>query len=388
MAVAILRENLLDIRVALSRTVTLAAISAVSLVVYALGVTLASRSLARQADVAASLVATLLVAVLLGSVRARAERWLQSRLFGSTAGPPAGSELLSTVARHQDTSRSLLDSPGVSIDSRAGRTLSGRQTTATRTYPLVHQGHDVGLLHVGEPCSTPPGAVEDVQVHLAAALWSVHLVDELQQTRRQLVRGREEERLRIRRDLHDGLGPVLATITLQLDSLRRRIPAEDDVGRCLAEDAKADVRHAMVDLRSLVDGLRPPALDQLGLVRAVERCVRSLATEIEIDLDVRDVAVAGPATEVAAYRVVSEALTNVVRHARATRACVELVGEPDGGLLVRVSDDGVGASGATSGGVGLSSMSERPTELGGTFSLEPRPGGGTTVTARFPPEVR
>jgi signal transduction histidine kinase len=197
------------------------------------------------------------------------------------------------------------------------------------------------------------------------------------------VLAREEERKRLRRDLHDGLGPALAALTLHVDALRNRLdaPAVDaDLLRL-----RSGIQGTVLDVRRMVEGLRPPALDELGLPGAVEQLADRLTAGTDLLVDV---AIVGPlalpaAVEVAAYRVAQEALTNVVRHAGAQRACVRV--RVDGGeLVLEVTDDGTGTPAPRDGGVGLGSMRERAEELGGRLEVTGRPGRGTRVVARLP----
>ena len=205
---------------------------------------------------------------------------------------------------------------------------------------------------------------------------------------------REEERRRIRRDLHDGLGPALAGLMLKVENATALVPAEPQAAIEDLHVLRDDIKSAVADVRRLVEGLRPPALDDLGLGPAVTQAVSSLAMPagIRIDVTVPEPLPEVPAAvEVAIYRIISEAVTNVVRHAGAT-SCRVAVGLRDHVVVADVSDDGCGfpvaepgrtSASAWAGGHGLTSMRERAEELGG--SLQIRTGrGGTTVTATLP----
>ena len=203
-----------------------------------------------------------------------------------------------------------------------------------------------------------------------------------------LVLAREEERRRIRRDLHDGLGPTLAGVALQLDVARNLVGQKPDEAEALLVGLTGQVKDAIGDIRRLVDDLRPPVLDQLGLVSAIREGTTylgrrhgddGLAVSIET---VGNLGLLPPATEVTAFRIVMEAVTNASRHGQASSCVVHL--SVDGALEVRVEDDGCGLGGDYVPGVGLTSMCERAAELGGTCSVEPRPGGGTVVRAHLP----
>jgi signal transduction histidine kinase len=141
-------------------------------------------------------------------------------------------------------------------------------------------------------------------------------------------------------------------------------------------------------VRRIVEGLRPPALDELGLVEAVRQLADGLVagTQLIVDLDAQDLPRLPAATEVAAYRILQEALTNAVRHARGHRVCVDIA-RAEGALVLRVSDDGTGVLVPREGGIGLPGMRERAEEIGGAFTIEAEPGSGTTVSVRLPAPV-
>ena len=201
---------------------------------------------------------------------------------------------------------------------------------------------------------------------------------------------REEERRRLRRELHDGLGPQLAAITMTLDTARRSLgTARLERADALLEAAVEQSRTAVEDVRAIVAGLRPPALDELGL----EGALRSAGPGVLVDHDSSTritIRGRGPlvglpaATEVAAYRIAQEAMANAVRHAGADLVEVELLQDAEG-LRLLVSDDGRGFDQQVAApGVGLASMRERAAELGGSFSVSSSPGGGTRVEAVLP----
>jgi signal transduction histidine kinase len=187
-----------------------------------------------------------------------------------------------------------------------------------------------------------------------------------------LVTAREEERRRLRRDLHDGLGPALASLTLKLDAARN----------LLARD------------RAATETL---LLDELGLVSAIrEHAARNVsANGLRVLVEAPESLPPLPAAvEVAAYRITMEALTNVARHAQAHTCVVRLSlpeagGRPQGSpLQIEIVDDGVGLPADRRAGVGLTSVRERAAEIGGTCAVGPGPGGGTRVVARRPPEKK
>ncbi|WP_147062082.1 sensor histidine kinase [Knoellia locipacati] len=266
----------------------------------------------------------------------------------------------------------------------------GREPTATRTFPISYRDERIGSL------SLPDGGIRgmlsgrdealllDVVRQAAIAVRSTLLATELQESRERLVLSREEDRRRIRRDLHDGLGPVLGGVAMRLDAAGNAVTTDPDTARRLVVQSRSDITEALADVRRLVHGLRPPALDDLGLRAAVDQQVdRVRSDRLAVDVEADELAPLPAAVEVAAYRIVSEALTNVARHAAATRCTVRLrMDHAD--LLVEVSDDGRGIGPDVVAGVGLRSIRERVEELGGRSDVECPARGGTRVRAWLP----
>lgn len=256
--------------------------------------------------------------------------------------------------------------------------------------PIAYRGELIGWLHLPRgPLQRLRAADEallaDMVRQAAAAARAAQLADRLQASRERIVTAVEDERRRLRNELHDGLGPTLAAVASRIDTARitsRRAP--DDADRSLAA-ARAEIAEIIGDVRRLVHGLRPPALDDVGLAGAVRQQVdrlRSPGMSVSVEIP-PDLSGLPAAAEVAAYRIVSEALTNVVRHSAAGHTSVR-IREEDGDLVIAVTDDGVGIGPASPAGIGLSSMRERARELGGRCTVEPVAGGGTRVVAHLP----
>lgn len=221
---------------------------------------------------------------------------------------------------------------------------------------------------------------------LAIAVSSALLAGEIRRSRAGLVTAREEERQALRRELHDGLGPALAGLGLGLHASRNLLEADPDEAHRLLATLEGELDHCVEDVRRISRELRPVVLDELGLVPALEQAAdRYRADGLVVSID----AVALPALSAAAsgatYRVVTEALLNVHRHAGASRCTVRLRADEE--LVVEVEDDGRGVDEHTRPGVGLTSMEERATELGGSLVVGRRAGGGTSVCVRLPLEV-
>jgi signal transduction histidine kinase len=210
-------------------------------------------------------------------------------------------------------------------------------------------------------------------------------VDLLFTSRARIVAAREEERLRLRRELHDGLGPTLAALGLKIDAARAAAASDDSTAvRPLLDEIRADVRGILGEVRTMARGLRPPTIDSLGLVGALGQQIESLTSGggPRFDLVADDLPELPPGVEVAAYRIVVEAVTNVVRHAGATSGSVRLIIDHDM-LRIEVVDDGGGLD-DTAIGVGTRSMYERAAEIGGELTIGPGRAGGTIVTALLP----
>jgi two-component system NarL family sensor kinase len=259
-------------------------------------------------------------------------------------------------------------------------------------WPLTRGGKAEGQLTVGLRVGERDLAAADRRAlailadPVAVAVHSTVVSDELQASRERIIAAREEERRRLRRELHDGLGPTLTGIAFAADAAANTIDTDPEESQRLLTSLRRDTRVALADVRRLVDNLRPPALVVLGLVGALRQRADQLSwradgESVRVRLDVPDeVPVLPAAIEVATYRIATEALTNVVRHSRASGAVVRL--RCDERLDLSITDDGP-PNGAWAPGVGLDAMRERAAELGGSFRAGPTPTGGQ-VLASFP----
>jgi signal transduction histidine kinase len=280
---------------------------------------------------------------------------------------------------------------------------SGSTSHAPLRLPLRYQQEPLGELLVAPRYPNHPltlaenRLLEDLARQAGVAMYAVRLTADLQLARERLVHTAEEERRRLRRDLHDGLGPMLAGQVLRAGAVRRLVTHDAAAADTLLAQLEGDLERAVAGLRGLVYNLRPPALDELGLVGAIRASVAGLigssvpgvpAEVPAFHLQLPDNALSSlpAAVEVAAYRIVEEALANVVRHARARNCHVQVrVVEAAHALEIEVVDDGRGLPvGKRKLGVGLASMRERAAELGGACQIEPRSAGGTRVLAQLP----
>ncbi len=255
--------------------------------------------------------------------------------------------------------------------------------------PLIDQGEAIGQLRL---CTRSPGEtftpgeqrlLRDIARHIGITAHTVlltqdlrQLADDLQRSREALVKSREEERRRLRRDLHDELGPQLASLKLNLDVARNLVSRDPGAAEALLLELRAQSQSAIADIRRLVFDLRPPALDELGLVGAIQDYTRQIVSrdgdrsglQIKIDSP-KDLPPLPAAVEVAAYRITLEALANFVRHSQGSKCQVSL-SKTDHHLQVEVRDNGLGLPQDLQPGVGLNSMRERAAELGGVCVIE------------------
>src|SRR5215203_3616480 len=406
--IAIVRHHLYDINVVINRTLVYGALSACVVGIYVLAVVALGALFQTQGNLAVSLLATGLVAVLFQPLRSTLQRGVNRLMYGERDDPYAvisrlGRRLEATLAPDTvlptlvETIAQALKLPYVAILLKEGE---GFRTTAAygsprgepETLPLVYQREELGRL-VLSPRAPGEGfsdadrrLLEDLARQAEVAVHAVRLTSDLQSSRERLVATREEERRRLRRDLHDSLGAQLAGLNVQAGTLRRLIPRDPDTADEVVVELRDELRSAIVDIRRLVYDLRPPALDDLGLVEALRRLAERYGSEgeqlrvsVEASEDIPDLPAA---VAVAVYRITQEALTNVARHARAQTCVVRLVVNDD--VTLEIVDDGVGIYAERSAGVGLSSMRERTSELGGSCVIQAVPKGGTQVLVRLP----
>lgn len=260
--------------------------------------------------------------------------------------------------------------------------------TETTRLPIMFRAEHLGTLAAGQRrrglslSAADLTLLRDLADQVAVTVFAQRAAVEVQESRAGLVTAREEERRRIRRDLHDGLGPTLAAMQLQLKAVQRLLPDSPGAASDIVVDLLADARTTAADVRRLVYDLRPPRLDELGLVGALRnQWTVPTAPALVIDVD-PGLPELPAAVEVAIYRIATEALQNVVKHAGATKACVVLEGDGER-VRLSVSDDGRGLPEPLIAGVGLTAMRERAEELGGTVDVA-RQGDWTTVVVELP----
>jgi signal transduction histidine kinase len=411
---AMLRSRLWDIDVLINRTLVYGTLTTIIVGGYALVVSILGTLLHTTANFLISLVATGLIALLFQPLHARLQRSVNRLMYGERDEPYTvlsrlGSRLqaqfslealLPTVAQ---TVAQALKLPYTAIALKQDDDFSiaascGLAQEKLVILPLVSHRETIGQLRLsprspGEAFTAAERRLlEEIARQAGVAIHAVRLTSDLQRSREHLVSTREEERRRLRRDLHDGLGATLAALHLQAGAIRTLM--RHDLAAADAEvlDLQAEIRLAIADIRRLVYALRPPTLDELGLVGAIRQYaaqydLKSAPHEpdecLRVAVEAPDPLPALPAAvEVAAYRIVQEALTNAARHAHARTCTVRLA--IDDGFQLSISDDGVGLPAPFGAGVGLLSMRERAAESGGSCLVESTPGCGTRILAHLP----
>lgn len=399
--VAVVRERLYDVDRLLPTTLVAVALGLLVLAVDGLVLLVAGAAFGGRDS---ALLAVAVVAVLYTPLRSRLWRAARRLTRGSRDDPHAA---VATLAGRLETAvapgeqlaalaRSVagafrLPYVRVEIDRADGARAvveHGHTDRPTVELPIRYRDETIGRVAVAEGrrlSESDQRLLGDLLRQAAAAARAGALSASLQQARVDLVTAREEERRRLRRDLHDSLGPGLGAVTLRIETARGLAAKDPAAADGVLTQAVNDVGTLLTDVRRLVHDLRPPALDELGLLGALRSQARRLSGDgLDITVD-GGTGELPAAAEVAAFRIASEALTNVVRHAGATRAAVTLEHRPDR-LVVTVTDDGRGVGTDVVAGVGTLSLRERAAELGGSTSVTCPPGGGTVVTAELPLE--
>jgi signal transduction histidine kinase len=417
LTIAVTRYHLWDIDLVINRTLVYGALTACVLGIYALVVGAMGAFFHTQGNWPVAFIATALVAVLFQPLRERLQRSVNRLLYGHRDEPfevlaRLGQRVEDTFALELvlptmvETIAQALKLPYVAIVAQQGKRQEtvasyGKPTATPYAYPLTHQRAVIGHLLVARRAPDETFTAEeerllqDVARQAGTALHALQLTGDLQRARQQIVTSREEERRRLRRDLHDGLGPSLAAQLLKIGSARALLAKRPEMTDKLLAQVEADIEGTLADVRRIVYDLRPPALDQLGLAGALRAYAAACESgeigdtqpDLMVQVDIPDELPPLPAAvEVAAYHIAREGLTNVVRHAQARHCTLQLVVE-DGEnerLHLSIQDDGQGFAEEARAGVGLTSMRERATELGGTCTVQANPGTGTRVTAVLP----
>ncbi|MDQ3547322.1 MAG: histidine kinase [Chloroflexota bacterium] len=404
--VAVLRYRLWDIDPVINRALVYGALTTGVIAIYVIVVGWLGVVFRTGDNLVFSLAATGLVAVLFQPMRVHLQRGVNRLMYGDRDDPYAvisrlGRRLEDAFAPSAimpaivDTITEALRLPYAAITLQQGDTVAvaaanGVPVANPIRLPLVYQLEPVGELLVaprspGEPFSVADRRLlEDLARQAGVAAHAVRLTSELQQARERLVEAREEERRRLRRELHDGLGSQLVALNMELGTIRREVERDPSVADAHIQEVRAELRAAIASIRQIAHDLRPPVLDDLGLCAALQARVRQYSSgHVAIALRLPDdLPALSAAAEVAIYRIVEEALTNVVRHAWASQCSLDLA--VTDGILLTIEDDGAGIPADRQAGVGMLSMRERAEELGGTFEVASASDRGSRLTVWLP----
>jgi signal transduction histidine kinase len=389
--VAVLRHGLYDVRIVLSRVVVYAVLTAGVIAIY-IGLVAVLDRVLRGAG--APVVAALAIALAFNPVRVRLQRLVDRAVYGTRRDPVAavsavGQRLagddLSGVA---DALRETLRLSYVAIEKPDGSIASSGELTASlQTWPLTYDGEPIGKLVVGPRqgerrlSRADQKIIDLVAAPLAIVLHAQGLTEDLKASRERVIDAAEEERTRLRRELHDSLGPLLTGAALKADSIGLAARHRPERAESLANELAEQLRQSVEAVRQLAYGLRPAALDELGLVGALLEEGDRLS-QVKVIIDAPEPLPTLPSSvEVAAYRIATEALTNVVRHSDAKLASIRLTTD-NGTLKMIITDDG-SSNGPWTPGLGLVSIQLRAAEVGGAFEAGPTAEGGR-VAALLP----
>jgi two-component system, NarL family, sensor kinase len=409
-AVAILRYNLFEIDRLINRTLVYGALTVFSGSIYLLVVGTLAIFIQVQGNWFVSLAATGVVAILFHPMREWLNRWVNRRMYGDRDEP---FEVLARLGQSMETTLSpetvlptlvetiaqalKLPYVALSFDEPGGKPAAsyGRPVNSTQSYQLVNQGEAIGRLIIGRRADDEDFTENEVRLlgsiarQAGTAVHTVRLAADLQRSRQRLVTAQEEERRRLRRDLHDGLGPTLAAHLLKIGLARSHLEHNAEKADRYLEQLESETEDILAEVRRLVYNLRPPSLDQLGLAGAIHACAGDYnhpsgdAGQMRVQARTPEKKPELPAAvEVAAYRIVQEALTNAHRHSHATLCTIDLQIQDD--LHLSISDNGRGIENKKISGVGLHSMRERAVELGGSFKIQASETGGTKITVTIP----
>ena len=417
-AVALLKHHLYGIEVVANRSIVYAAMAAAITVIYAVVVAGAGAVVGNgdRPNVFAAVAATALAAVAFQPFRRRAQRLADRLIYGDRVAPyelvatfterlddapldeilprmaalvaeGTGAERVRVWLRNGSELRAVAASPsGEALPSPMRLDDGELPSVNDHAFPVRHGGDLLGAITVGMPPQEPMTTsterlLADLSVQAGLVLRNVGLVQELQLSRQRLVTSQDQERRRLERDLHDGAQQRLLSLSMELRVARARAVGSGDTElTSRLEAAEQELARSLAELRDLARGIHPAILTQNGVGAAL----RSLAERSAVPVEVRCVPEGryAPEVEATVYFLVSEALANVAKHARASHAWVA-VEDGDGRLAIDVRDDGVGGA-AMNGGSGLRGLTDRVEAVGGRIVVRSEPGAGSIVHAEIP----
>jgi signal transduction histidine kinase len=428
---AVLRHRLWDIDPLVNRTILYGALSLSIVLIYSVAVIYLGNLFQTEGNFFISLVATSIVAVVFGPLKNQLQKLVNRYMKGKHDDPYSilvglGNQLIQPIAPEEmlrvvtETVRDALRLPfvGLSIGVNGREkeaAASGTGKYDMHSFPIILGGETLGSLILSSRSPDEAFTAEDrmlieVMIRQAApivrnvtmTLGMKLLVLDVQESREKLVLAREEERRQIRRNLHDELAPRLLSLSFNVAAAQQHMAKNPAAAHELLDELRGTIRLTVDDIRTMVHDLRPPALDEFGLIGSLQARIHDMAkTQEQLaatlgNSDILEFRLHAPvelpplpaAVEVAAYRIVTESLVNVVRHARATECVVRVEVSGSDELLLEVSDNGAGLptrlSSPGNGGIGLTSIRERAAELSGTCSFQRLEKGGTRIKVVLP----
>ncbi|MET3697820.1 histidine kinase/DNA gyrase B/HSP90-like ATPase [Bacillus oleivorans] len=403
-AIAIIRYKLWAIDSLINRTILYGALSGILLAIYGSAIFIFGAAFQAEGTTFAAIMGTIAVAILVQPLHNRLQKIVNRLMYGDRQDPYAALVRLGNRLEVTTTSELVLDAIVSSVRDALHLSYvalvwpngeiaaeSGNLEEGSKRLDVVYQGEQVAELvftsmeKEDEWSNADQQIMNDLCRQAGAAVHAVRLTQELQRSRQTLVTTREDERRRLRRDLHDGLGPEIAAFSFRVATARHLLRNEPEQADQILSDLQVEIRNAVDLIRQLAHNLRPPVLDEYGLAAAIGELVRiNRGAGIEITLHIPSpLPVLDAAVEVAAYRIVQEGLGNAIRHAQASEILLELALKEEM-LILQLADNGLGLPKVTRPGVGLASMRERSEELGGTFTIMSRIEGGTLIRAEIP----
>ncbi|GCE31035.1 hypothetical protein KDA_65190 [Dictyobacter alpinus] len=414
--IAILHNQLWELNPLLNRSIVYSTLSILIISIYILVVGTLSTLFQSSNNLLISLIATGCIAILLQPLRNFIQQMINRLMYGERDNPQI---VLSRLGQQLEAALSTSTMPQTIVDTvtqalklpYAALQISYRDKQATvasygnsQAYqegqllhlPLIAQNETVGelILATRRPNETFTEAdkrlLKDFAYQAGLAVQAVRLSADLQRSREQLILAREEERRRIRRDLHDGLAPTLAALALGASTIGDVITIQPALAIDMAKELNQNLLDAIGDIRRLVYDLRPPTLDELGLLAAIHEYIQqqtqtSRGTNIDASIQLPEQLPTLPAAlEVAIFRIIQEAFMNILRHAQASHCLLQLTYDEHTGIHLHIRDDGIGLQEQHRIGVGLLSMRERASELGGTCTIANTAAGGTSITIQLP----
>ncbi|MEH7224797.1 sensor histidine kinase [Bacillus sp. JJ1566] len=405
LAIAILQYKLWNLDIYINRFVLYIMLSSLVVIIYASIIGILG-TIFQIGGFFISFIAVGVTAILFEPIKRKLQAAINRFMYGESRSPYAALSMLGQKLEATSDTRTVLSSvvetisqvlklpyAAIYLSTENSFQLAAEYGTLNSTpnrFNLVYQNDLVGELVIGtralneEFSDYEHRLIQDLARQVGIAAYSVKVTTDLMKSRESLVKAREEERKRIRRDLHDGLGPQLASLGMNIEAARNLYKINHKAGDELLMTTHKQLKDAINDIRQLVYDLRPPILDELGLIFAINEFISQYSqSEINFRTFVPPTVSNLPAAiEIATYRIIQESISNVIRHSKATECIIKIT--MTNFIKIEITDNGKGISFDAKKGIGMASMRERTEELNGTFHVISTPGLGLSIQAIFP----